>query len=95
MTAQPQFGKPLYPGDTVLIVHLERGNELGDVRVQQYALDQFRCATFLPGCSVQSPGDTAKVEPEIAAYRSTKLEARACFDGLVDDALADGWRFKE
>lgn len=85
------WSKPSYPGDTVRITRMRRGDELGDVRIQFYGPDAVRCAAFLPGYCVSLPGDTPKVEPEIAAWWNSKVEADACFDNTVADALADGW----
>lgn len=82
--------KPKYPGDAVRILPLRRGDEFGDIRIQQY--DQHvRVCAFLPGREVFLPGDTPKVEPERCMYYRFDNQADALFDNYVQDAYAEGW----
>lgn len=81
-----------YPGDAVRVQYLQKGEEIGDIRIQRYNEVSFRVATFLPGNAVCLPGDTIKVEPERSEWAPTKVRADALFDKFVVDASADGWQ---
>lgn len=82
---------PAYPGDAVQMQMLQRGDVLGDIRIQQYQPDQFCVATFLPGIPVQLPGDTPKTEPEESSWHTTCLAAVTMFETQLDKAHALGW----
>lgn len=87
---QGLWTEPKYPGDAVRILSLKRGGELGDVRIQHYG-KKVRVATFLPGNSVCSAGDTPKTEPERSVWCANNFIADEFFDTYVADAYADGW----
>lgn len=82
--------EPKWPGDAVRIVLLARGDEIGDVRIQQYG-EHYCVATFLPGRPVCSPGDTPKTEPEESRWFTKKRTANLIFDQFERRARADGW----
>lgn len=84
--------KPQYPGDAVRMRLFVRGDEIGDVRIQDYGQDRYRVGTFLPGMPVFLPGDTPKVEPELSRWVYSKADADAVFDTYAAKAvLCDGW----
>lgn len=81
-----------YPGDAVRITMIRRGNEIGDVRIQHYDVaGRVRVGSFLPGCVVESPGDTPKTEPEKHEWCRTRAHADLVFDQYVGQAQAEGW----
>lgn len=86
--------KPQYPGDAVRILHLQRGGEKGDIRIQQYS--QTGCsvcvAKFLPGSYVDLPGDTPKVEPNESEHATSSFAADVIFDRYVQEAYEQGWQ---
>lgn len=82
--------KPAQPGGAVRITYLERAQELGDVRIQQYDR-KYRVAAFLPGVSVFLPGDTPKTEPEVSQWCAFPDFADRAFERLVIQAAGDGW----
>lgn len=84
------FSKPQYPGDAVLLQQLTRGEEIGDVRIQQYG-QKLRVGTFLPGVDVSNPGDSPKTEPERSVWRNTENAARRVFGIYCRGAERDGW----
>lgn len=89
----PLWTEAKYPGDAVRIRMLRRGDELGDVRIQQYSVtpQSVRVAKFLPGNEVFLPGDTPKTEPEQDEWCSSSWRADEVFDRFVQDAYNDGW----
>lgn len=80
-----------YPGAPVLLVAMTRGEQEGDVRVQQYDDTRLRVASFLPGIVVELPGDTAKVEPEISQWVNSYEEAETVFLRYCEQARSAGW----
>lgn len=84
--------KPSYPGDTVRILPLKRGNEVGDVRIQAFNARSFRVAAFLPGVNVAFSGDTPKVTPERSCFRANTYAADMAFDEYVQAAYEAGWQ---
>jgi hypothetical protein len=86
--------KPKYAGDTVRIVELYRGRQLGDIRIQDYGR-VLRVAAFLPGITEMPEGDSPKTVPEkYQTYRSANQGdlADALFDAYVQEAYAGGWQ---
>jgi len=83
--------EPKYPGDAVRILLLKRGDETGDVRIQQYGR-QALVATFLPGHSFCCPGDTPKTEPECSEWCTNSFRADEVFDTYVAKAYEEGWQ---
>lgn len=96
MIAPIERPEALYPGAAVLLTRFSRGDELGDVRVQDYSemnvtKSAFRVGQFLPGIVEESPGDTAKVWPEVHQYVATFEQALDVFGRYVEAAKAAGW----
>lgn len=83
--------KPKFPGDSWVIVNLQRGDEIGDVRVMNYD-SHFRVAAFVPGWEQCSPGDTPKMVPDRDHWTEDRQEANKLFAQYVIDAFRDGWR---
>lgn len=86
----------LYPGAPVLLTRFVRGEEIGDVRVQDYGElnkvgSQYKVGQFLPGIVECPPGDTPKVWPEVHQYCGTWDEASDVFVRYVEQAKAAGW----
>lgn len=81
---------PPIPGDAVRIIYLKRGDELGDIRIQWFD-HAYRVGTFLPGNTVDNPGDTPKTEPEKHEFKNIRTAADAVFDRYVAEARAEGW----
>lgn len=79
-----------YPGDTVKIQRFTKGEEIGDVRIQQYD-SKYRAGCFLPGVIVDNPGDTTKVEPERNCWRNTEAGALRAFSIYLRMAKQQGW----
>lgn len=96
---QPERGRacydinltPKYPGDSWVIVYLEKAGEIGDVRVQFYE-SYFRVASFLPGRTECSPGDTPKTVPERDQWIEDRREANKVFVQYVIAAFREGWK---
>ena len=92
------WATPRHPGDAVRIVPLVRGNELGDIRIQDYMgamkldVGSYRVGMFLPGEIECSPGDTPKTWPEKSAYKATVADANTLFEIYYYEALGNGWR---
>lgn len=86
---------PKHPGDTVRGVLLRRGDEIGDVRIMSYSQAQegmqVRVAAFLPGHTVELPGDTPKTEATLDCWHTTRAGANRAYDAYLAQALADGW----
>lgn len=82
---------PEYPGASVRALHLRRGAEAGDVRIQYFRQDCYRVATFLPGVHVQLPGDSPKTEPESSQWCDDPSVADGVFNRLVSQAFAARW----
>ncbi len=85
------WGKPDYPGASVKIAYMVRGEEMGDVRIQHYGPNKYRVGSFLPGVSVCLPGDTPKTEPEVCAWFNEPNFADRAFDEHVGAAKRQGW----
>ncbi len=90
--------EPKYPGDSIMIARLVKGDEFGDVRVQWYGNglkpkddDTLKVGTFLPGVVECPPGDTPKCWPEKSEYVYSKDEASRIFVQYVIEAFRDGW----
>lgn len=81
-----------YPGDSVRQQLLIRGDECGDIRIQEIRADCWRVASFLPGFTIELPGDTPKMNPELDAWYYVSFRANECFDLYLAQALADGWQ---
>lgn len=94
---EPRWSKARYPGDTVRIVHMSKGDELGSIRIQdqsgavKHPAYNYKIGMFLPGEVQSSPGDTPKVWPERHTSVAERSEANAKFDQYVKDATAEGW----
>lgn len=84
--------EPKYPGDTVRILPLIRGQELGDIRIQFIRDGAVKVCAFLPGVEECSPGDTPKTWPEHYRFCKTKPEADVAFDQFVQAAYAQDWQ---
>lgn len=90
----PVWTEAKYPGDAVRIELLRRGDEIGDIRIQDYnerLTQAYRVAAFLPGVDVCLPGDTPKTEPDKHQWDLSKREADAHFDRFLAEAHRDGW----
>lgn len=83
--------KPRHPGDAVRILMLYRGDEIGDIRIQDYG-EFVKVATFLPGRTTCSPGDTPKTAPEKSETFTNSYAADNLFDNYVQEAYADLWQ---
>lgn len=96
--AKHAFSTPKYPGDTVKLVQFKRGDEIGDVRVQDYqgtmkpGIGRYKVGTFLPGVTECSPGDTPKIWPEKSLYTHTPEEAEIVLAQYTLLALGEGWK---
>lgn len=88
---QGLWAEPRYPGDTVRIMELKRGDEIGDIRIQHYG-ENVRVGMFLPGRIIDNPGDTPKVEPERCEWFPNNFAADAKFDDYVQRAFENGWQ---
>lgn len=81
-----------YPGAPIAFVPLRKGDTLGDVRIQHFG-NHVRVATFLPGITECSPGDTPKTWPE--NYKTFPIGERAaiekCFELFVTETRREGW----
>lgn len=91
--------EPRYPGDTILIVHLVKGDELGDVRVQWYGNgltaqpdDKLKVGSFTPGYDECSPGDTPKFWPDKSEWFNDRDAASRQLVQYLIAAFRDGWR---
>lgn len=84
------FTKAKYPGDSILIAVFRNGDDIGQIRIQQYEKN-YRVGTFLPGVYICLPGDTPKVEPERHQWCNTPGEAELLFNIYKKFALAHGW----
>jgi hypothetical protein len=85
----------LYPGAPVLLICFARGEETGQIKVQDYGeaeLSRYRVGQFLPGLIEESPGDAPKIWPEVHQWTATIEEATAIFERYVETAHAAGWR---
>lgn len=93
--AKAREGEPAYPGAPVLLTSMRRGEEYGDVRVQDFGETvtggRYKVCQFLPGVVECSPGDTPKVWPEIHQIVTTLDEAGDVFARYVEQAHAAGW----
>lgn len=95
---EASWTEPKYPGDAVRIHMLQRGGELGDVRIQHFAGmkagDTVRVGTFLPGIVEGSPGDTQKTWPEfhIDLPADQVGAADGIFDAYLVCAYEAGWK---
>jgi hypothetical protein len=83
--------EPKHPGDSVRLQGFARDGEVGDVRIQGYAPNSFRVASFLPGVTVEYEGDTPKTEPEFDQWVRTRDHADNTFDMYCRWAVRDGW----
>lgn len=87
--------EPKYPGDAVRTAMLIRGDEIGDVRIQDYGASlriRYKVGTFLPGETECAPGDTPKTWPERSSWAGSKAEANVVFDAFLRDSRAAGWK---
>lgn len=85
-----------YPGAPILLMRFRRGEEAGDVRVQDYGAankvgSRFKVGQFVPGIVECSPGDTPKIWPEVHQYVATFEESVAVFNRYTAAVLAAGW----
>jgi hypothetical protein len=80
-----------YPGAPVLLICFARGEQTGQVKVQEYDAAQFRVGQFLPGVFEDLPGDSPKVQPEVHQWTSTIEEATTVFERYLESARAAGW----
>lgn len=90
----PGWTEGAHPGATVRIIYMIRGDEMGDIRVQDYgvgAIERYRTGTFLPGSVTGSAGDTPKVEPEVSTWWMSAEAAELRLQHYVVDARAEGW----
>lgn len=89
-----QWKMATYPGDTVRVLALRRGREVGEIRIQQYSggTQSVRVASFLPGNFVCLPGDTGKTEPEKHEWCSSEWQANEIFERYAHAAYAEGWQ---
>lgn len=92
---------PQYPGDTIMIVRLTKGDEIGDVRVQWYGNgveakddDRLKVGSFLPGVIECSPGDTPKCWPERWEWVTDKAAASRLLVQYLIVAFRMGWSVK-
>lgn len=93
MCAVSIWTKPQYPGDAVRILPLQRGDELGDIRIQWQSEGVVKVCAFLPGVEESSPGDTPKVWPEKSSLiTSSSFAADELFDTYVSEAYEAGWQ---
>jgi hypothetical protein len=83
---------PRYPGDAVRIMYLQRNNEIGDVRIQDYGADCYHVAAFTPGYGTSGPGDTPKMNPDHSEWCANVAHANAEFELRLARAHAEGWK---
>lgn len=88
---QGLWTEPQYPGDSVRLRMLRRGDLLGDVRIQHYG-EKVRVATFTPGKCTCFPGDTPKTAPNESSWHVNNFTADEAFDEFVQAAYAAGWQ---
>lgn len=74
-----------YPGDAVRTLMLKRGDELGQVCIQQYET-YLKVGLFVPGIGEKH------VWPEKHRDVIVSDDADACFDNYVQEAYAMGWQ---
>lgn len=100
MTTRAGWTEAKYPGDSVRVTYLEwpSTGEIGDVRIQTYVVGSdgknFRVAGFLPGRTVELPGDTPKTEPSCEFWTDNPEQADSWFALYVKRAQEDGWRVR-
>ena len=82
------------PGDTIHNIDFIRNDEIGFVRIQWYANDSYRVASFLPGRDVFNPGDTPKMEPEKSEWVSVLVQAEAVMARFNGEAINEGWKME-
>lgn len=80
-----------YPGDTVRILALKRGDEFGSIRIQHMG-EFVRVGSFLPGVIEEPPGDSPKVWPEKSTTCDNNFLADNQFDEYVQEAYAALWQ---
>lgn len=88
---QGLWTEPKYPGDTVRVQMLRRGDTYGEVCIQHYG-EKVRVATFTPGNCICLPGDTPKMEPDASSWHVNNFTADAAFDEFIQAAYAAGWQ---
>ena len=85
-----------YPGAAILMTNFRRGDEHGDVRVQDFEDNipsaRFKVCQFIPGTVQDLPGDTPKVWPEVYRYVETYEQALDVFGQYVEAVKAAGWQ---
>jgi hypothetical protein len=84
-----------YPGDAIRLRLLIKGDELGDVRIQDYgsaSKQRYKVGTFLPGVTECTPGDTPKTWPEKDFWTNDGDEAIRVFTLYVMESMKDGWK---
>lgn len=85
--------EPKYPGDAVRKTMLQRGDDLGDVRIQHYG-KSVMVGAYLPGRMTDFPGDTPKCEPDRSYWfvvPQDAADADRCFEAYEAQAREDGW----
>lgn len=91
-----EWTEPRYPGDSILLVDLVRGDEFGDIRVQWgFKDDRLKVCSFTPGYEECPPGDTPKTWPDRDEYVSDKAAASKVVMQFLIAAIREGWRIKQ
>lgn len=91
------WSAPRRPGDTVRIEYLKRGDEIGNIRIQDYMDSiktkyRYKIGSFLPGEIQESSGDTPKVWPEKHKVSASVAQSNKQFNQYVNSAICDdGW----
>lgn len=90
-----KWSTPKYPGDAVRSYLMKRNGETGSIVIQHFGRTVL-VAAFLPGQTIQLPGDTPKRMPELSDYFDPssglgRVLADAEFDSYVEQAVRDGW----
>lgn len=71
---------------------LVRGDETGEVRLNDYEHDGFRVGAFLPGRVLVVMDQPRQVEPERSFWCFEPADADVAFADYLSMAHSEGWR---
>lgn len=84
-----------YPGDAALNLDVTKDDEMGMIRIQVYGPGSYMVASYTPGRSECSPGDTPKFVPDKSVWCAQKGEADRQFVAYVIGAFRAGWKLEK
>ena len=82
------IAKPKYPVDSIRIARLQRGDAIGDVRIQWYA-DRYLVTAYVPG----RPGETPEHRAEWFTSRRDAMFAFSAHCIFASSNLFEGYDF--